>query len=279
MMPTLLAVHAHPDDETITMGGTLARYSAEGVRTVVVTCTRGDLGEVRESLLDGPGDVGALRDRELDCAARTLGVSRLVRLGYSDSGMVGWPENHRPGAFFAADLAEAAARLAAVMREERPEVVVAYDATGGYGHPDHVKAHQVTVTAFEACDAAQTAKLYFVRFPISWSREFVRALHAAGIDAPASAATGADAGPDVAEIGVSDALVTTRIDVRAYVSTKLAALACHASQVGDGHFLARMPRDLAQRLWAVEHFSRENGPSAAAPAPLETETDLFAGLT
>src|SRR6266487_7063975 len=106
-MPTaLLAIHAHPDDETITMGGTLARYSAAGVRTVVVTCTRGDLGEVRDPDLLADVDVAALRARELDAATRRLGVSRVVKLGYSDSGMAGWPENRRPGAFFAADLAE-----------------------------------------------------------------------------------------------------------------------------------------------------------------------------
>src|SRR5258708_1406759 len=102
-MRTLLAIHAHPDDETITMCGTLARYSAEGVRTVVVTCTRGDLGEVRNQRVSNV-DVGAVRDRELETAVQRLGVSRLVRLGYSDSGMAGWPENHRPGAFFSADL-------------------------------------------------------------------------------------------------------------------------------------------------------------------------------
>src|SRR5712691_10483231 len=167
MAKTLLAVHAHPDDETITMGGTLARYSAEGVRTIVVTCTRGDLGEVRDPiLLAGASSVADLRDRELDAAARRLGVSRVVRLGYSDSGMAGWPENHRPGAFFAADLAEAAERVVEIIEQERPQVMVAYDATGGYGHPDHVKAHHVTVKAFESSGAARPARLYFVRLPL-----------------------------------------------------------------------------------------------------------------
>src|SRR6202023_2734535 len=101
-MATLVAVHAHPDDETITMGGTLARYSAEGVRTVVVTCTTGDLGEVRDPNLANEGSVGALRQRELEAATRRLGVSRVIQLGYGDSGMAGWPSNHRHGAFFVA---------------------------------------------------------------------------------------------------------------------------------------------------------------------------------
>jgi LmbE family N-acetylglucosaminyl deacetylase len=274
MARTLLAVHAHPDDETITMGGTLARCSAEGVRTTVVTCTRGDLGEVRDpALLAGATSVADLRDRELDAAARRLGVSRVVRLGYSDSGMAGAPENRRPGAFFAADLEEATARLAEVIEQERPQVMLAYDATGGYGHPDHVKAHHVAVAAFNASGAARPARLYFVRFPLSWSRGFVRALREAGIDAPGSAPAGADAGPHVAEIGTADALVTTRIDVRQYLATKRAALACHASQMPADHFLMRMPDALAKQWWAYEFFSRvDDG------VPDNSEGDLFAGL-
>jgi LmbE family N-acetylglucosaminyl deacetylase len=283
---TLLAVHAHPDDETITTGGTLARYSAEGVRTVVVTCTQGELGWVFEPSLVGQ-DVGTLRDHELETACSTLGVSRLVRLGYYDSGMAGAAENARPGAFAGADLDEAAARLVKVLDEERPRVMLAYDETGGYGHPDHVKAHQVAVAAFETAGTARPEKLYFVRFPLTWSREFVRGLREAGIDAPGSAPAGADAGPDLHEIGVPDALVTTAIDVRRYVPTKLAALACHRSQLPPDHFLRRMPPELAQRLWAYEYFSRECNPTARLklnhqPSPgFETEaleSDLFAGL-
>ena len=271
---TLLAVHAHPDDETITTGGTLARYSAEGVRTVVVTCTQGELGWVFEPTLVGQ-DVGALRERELADACSALGVSRLARLGYADSGMPGVPENERPGAFFAADVHEAADRLVKVLDEERPLVMLTYDETGGYGHPDHVKAHQVAVAAFEAAGAARPEKLYFVRFPMTWSREFVRELREAGIDAPGSAPAGADAGPDLDEIGVADDLVTTAIDVRPYLPSKLAALACHRSQLPPDHFLRRMPLELAQRLWAYEYFSREVGPIGHSAG---LETDLFAGL-
>ncbi len=302
MAKTLLAVHAHPDDETITTGGTLARYSAEGVRTIVVTCTHGDLGEVRDpALLAAADSVADLRDRELDAAAARLGVSRVVRLGYSDSGLAGWPENFRPGALSVADLGEAAARLLEIIEEERPQVMLAYDASGGYGHPDHIKAHQVAVAAFQASGAARPARLYFVRFPLRWSRGFVHALRGAGIDAPGSAPAGADAGPDVAEIGTADELVTTRIDVRDYVATKRAALACHQSQMAADHFLMRMPEALAQELWAFEFFSREDaagdavpraaggaafggGASGAAPRadPADSddpfETDLFAGL-
>jgi LmbE family N-acetylglucosaminyl deacetylase len=266
---TLLAVHAHPDDETITMGGTLARYSAEGVRTVIVTCTRGDLGAINDPRLAGQ-DVATVRQRELDAAARTLGVSRVVQLGYSDSGMTGTPENNRPGAFWSADLGEAAARLAGVIEEEQPQVLVTYDETGGYGHPDHVQAHRLAVAALEALTFSQIPRLCLVRFPLSWSREFVRALREAGIDAPGSAPAGADAGSDVVEIGVPDHLVTTAIDVRAFVPRKLDALTCHASQIPPDHFLRSMPLELAERLWACEFYSCEIG--------LASTSDLFEGL-
>jgi LmbE family N-acetylglucosaminyl deacetylase len=156
------------------------------------------------------------------------------------------------------------------MREEEPQVVLAYDETGGYGHPDHVKAHEVTVAAVAACSPAP--RLYFVRFPLAWSRRFVQALRAAGIEAPASAAAGADAGPGILEIGVPDELVTTRIDVREFVGIKRAALACHASQLAPAHFLRRMSDGLAAELWATECFSRADAP------PGSFETDLFAGL-
>jgi LmbE family N-acetylglucosaminyl deacetylase len=155
-------------------------------------------------------------------------------------------------------------------------VLVTYDETGGYGHPDHLKAHQVGVAAFEASGDARPAKLYFVRIPLGWSREFVRSLRAAGIAAPGSAATGADAGADVLEIGVPDHLVTTAIDVRQYVRIKRAALAAHASQMPPDHFLMRMPPALAERLWQYEYFSCESGPTRAAPGG--HEADLFSGL-
>ena len=274
---TLLAVHAHADDETITMGGTLARYSAAGVRIVVVTCTRGDLGWLLDPSLVGQ-DVATVRDRELKAAGRVLGVSRLAQLGYADSGIAGAPENHRPGAFLSASLDEAAQRLLEIVRQERPQVMVAYDETGGYGHPDHLKSHEVAVAAFEAAGEVRPAKLYFVRFPLSWAREFVRALRAAGIDAPRAAPAGTDVGPEDAEMGVPDHLVTTAIDVRRYVPTKLAALACHASQMPPEHFLRRMPLDLAERLWAYEYFSREAGPAPPSSSSDQPEADLFAGL-
>ncbi len=250
---TLMCVHAHPDDETITMGGTLARYSAEGVRTIVVTCTNGELGAAADQ-----------RKRELLDATAALGVSRVVELGYLDSGMPGQPENHRSGAFFATDTDAAATRLLRVIDEEHPTVLATYDETGGYGHPDHVKAHEVTVAAYQRLPIDARPRLYFVRFPITWSREYVAALRAAGIDAPGSAPSGADAGPEVLEIGVPDELVTTRIDVRGYLTRKRRALGCYPSQLPPDHFLMQMPLQLSARLWAFEQYSFEYGTRAPA---------------
>jgi LmbE family N-acetylglucosaminyl deacetylase len=282
MTGSLLAVHAHPDDETITMGGTLARYSAAGMRTVVVTCTTGDQGEVTDPRLAGLG-LAAVRSAELLAAARTLGVHRVVQLGYGDSGMAGTPENDRPTAFCRADLSEAVSRLLRILDEERPTVMVGYDETGGYGHPDHLRAHELAVAAYDAAPPLiRPARLFFVRFPLAWSRGFVAALRAAGIDAPGSAPSGADAGLSVPEIGVPDDLVTTTLDVRAYVSLKRAALACHASQMPPSHFLRRMPDALAERLWSYEFFSQERSevlPGAPGASRAHARTDLFDGLT
>jgi LmbE family N-acetylglucosaminyl deacetylase len=273
MPRTLLAVHAHPDDETITMGGTLARYSAEGVRTVVVTCTTGDLGEVRDPTLVSQ-DIAAVRASELEAACRVLGVTQVIQLGYGDSGMAGTPENDRPTAFRNVPLDVVSARLVEIVERERPDVMIAYDATGGYGHPDHVRAHEVTAAAFRATsETVRPRRLFFVRFPLTWSRAFVRALREAGIDAPGSAPAGADAGASVTEIGVADELVTTAIDVRAFVPLKLAALASYRSQIPPNHFLRRMPPGLAAELWAREFFSRENGSPTS-----ESDADLFDGF-
>ena len=239
------------------MGGTLARCSAEGMRTVVVTCTRGDLGTVFEPGLFGQ-DVATLRASELECAAARLGVSRVVQLGFADSGI---PVYDRPEAFSAIDPEDASTRLLRVLEAERPSVVVAYDETGGYPHPDHVRAHAIAVAAYRRfLSMGATARLYFVRFPITWSREFVRVLRGHGIDAPGSAPAGADAGPDVVEIGVPDELAPIAFDVSGFVSNKLAALSCHASQFPPDHFLRRMPPDVARRLWATEFFSLECAP-------------------
>ncbi|MDQ6782722.1 MAG: PIG-L family deacetylase, partial [Actinomycetota bacterium] len=172
---TLMAVHAHPDDEATSTGGILARYSAEGIRTVLVTCTDGACG-------DGPGGVKpgeaghdrraviALRRVELEASCAILGVGHLELLEYRDSGMMGWPQNDEPGSFWTTPVDEAAGRLGALMEHYQPDVVVTYDPNGFYGHPDHIQAHRITMLAAEKTGIP--AKVYWPTIPRSRMAEF-----------------------------------------------------------------------------------------------------------
>ena len=181
---TLLAVHAHPDDEALFTGGVLARYAAEGVRTVLVTCTDGDLGEGPGHAAAGSDEAStvAMRRCELEESCRLLGVTHLELLGYHDSGMMGWPQNDASGAFWRSDVDKVAARLAAVLDVYRPQVVLTYGADGFYGHPDHIQAHRVTVAAVER--TASTEKLYFIALPKSALAGFVELAQADGLELP-----------------------------------------------------------------------------------------------
>ena len=162
---TLMAVHAHPDDEATGTGGVLARYAAEGVTTVLVTCTDGRCGDGPGGVKPGepghdPAAVVAMRQAELEASCAALKVTHVELLGYADSGMVGWPTNDAPGAFWGTPLREAAERLAELMRRYRPDVVVTYDENGFYGHPDHIQAHRITMAAIELVDSpAKVSKL------------------------------------------------------------------------------------------------------------------------
>src|ERR1700730_17747593 len=194
MPRTLLAVHAHPDDECIGTGGVLARYAAEGVRSVLVTCTDGAVGEISDPALATPDNLAEVRSHELDESVRILNVSRLVNLGYRDSGMAGTADNDNPASFNQANLDDAVEQVVKVMRAEQPQVVVTYDERGGYGHPDHIRAHQVAVAAFAASgDAAcfplagpvwAPSKLYYKVFPRSDMVRFSERLREAGIEPP-----------------------------------------------------------------------------------------------
>src|ERR1700686_948079 len=148
-MATAVFFHAHPDDEAISTGGTMARMAAEGHRVILVTATRGELGEVPEGLLAPGEDLAERRALELAAACEVLGVARHEYLGYQDSGMAGEPTNDDPSSFWRADVDEAAARLAAILDEEHAQVFVTYDENGGYGHPDHIQVHRVGLRAAE----------------------------------------------------------------------------------------------------------------------------------
>lgn len=280
MPRTLLAVHAHPDDESITTGGTLARYAAEGVRTVVATWTGGDVGEIRDTTLADSETLSAVRARELAEACHILRVARSVLFGYRDSGMRGWAANKHPESLLQADFEEAVGKLVHLIREERPQVVLTYDEQGNYGHPDHVRSHELTVAAcsaaanprrfLDAGPAWPVAGLYFVVFGRSAVARFNRALARAGIAAPVSALSGADAGPDAPPFGVDDARITHAVDVSSYLDVRRRALAAHATQMA-GHWLLQMPTELAREVWSEETYQRADLAAGGRHGPVRED--------
>jgi LmbE family N-acetylglucosaminyl deacetylase len=264
-----MAVHAHPDDEAISTGGILARYADEGVRTVLVTCTNGELGDAPGEIkpddpAHDPRVVVPLRRRELEASSRALGVSHLELLGYHDSGMEGWPQNDAPGSFWQVPVEEAGHRLASLMRHYRPQVVVTYDEHGFYGHPDHIQANRITHAAIAECGIPD--KLYYTALPRSALGGFREAMAAAGIEMPAEAAESPD-------FGTPDELITTYVDCSTVTVRKYASLSAHASQ-SENIFFLRMGEELFGSVMRYEAFIRVQD-TTNAPLP---EDDLFAGL-
>lgn len=281
---TLLCVHPHPDDESIACGGVLARYGCEGVTTHVVTCTGGEAGENLAGIdLDGH-DVTWHRRREMAAAVRALELDGHTWLGYRDSGMAGTEDNQHPDAFAGADLYVAAAGLARLVRRLRPDVVVSDDATGSYGHPDHIQAHRVTERAIAMAadpwwDTGQDTWSVRKRYVHTLSRTRAWRLHdalrAAGLASP----FGDEqlAGPEDLPFGSDDAMVTTRVDVRDVLDRKLDAMRAHRSQMGEDSFFFNLPDDLLADGFGVEEFVLLSG--EVDPASLDgLEDDLFAGL-
>jgi LmbE family N-acetylglucosaminyl deacetylase len=272
---TLMAVHAHPDDESSSTGGILARYGLEGVNTVLVTCTNGEYGDGPDHVKPGeeghdPLQVAKTRLSELEAACEHLGVRHAELLGYHDSGMPDWPYKQRPDVFCNVPLSESAGRLVLLMEHYRPDVVVTYGDYGGYNHPDHRRAHQITMSAIEETDIP--AKLYFIaRRRRDWER-LRQAMEAAGLDAPAppQSQTTPEQEARMTEI---EARITTTVDTSAVSDRKRAALAAHASQL-DRSWWVRFPPELFGDVFAGESFIRERDRSGA----VTPETDLFAGL-
>ncbi|MEU9034441.1 N-acetyl-1-D-myo-inositol-2-amino-2-deoxy-alpha-D-glucopyranoside deacetylase [Streptomyces sp. NPDC048352] len=289
----LLLVHAHPDDESINNGVTMAKYAAEGAHVALVTCTLGEEGEVIPPELahlapDRDDTLGPFRAGELAAAMKELGVTDHRFLGgagrFRDSGMMGAPQNARPGSFWSADPDEAAGYLVEVIRELRPQVLVTYDPNGGYGHPDHIQAHRVAVRGAElAAEAAfrpelgaphAIAKVYWNRVPASVVEEGFERLRAAGAAFPGIAA------PDDVPGVVPDERITAEIGDEdgesVLAAAKAAAMRAHATQIAvDGPFFA-LSNDLGQPLFAREYYELAAGRSGA-PAG-ERERDLFAGV-
>ncbi len=245
-MATVTFFHAHPDDEAIATGGTMASLAAQGHRVVLVTATGGELGEVADGFLRPGETLGERRAVELAEAATILGAARQLFLGYHDSGMEGEDSNARDDVFATADLDEAADRLAAVLSEESSDVLVTYDEHGGYGHPDHVRVHDVGMAA---ADRAGTPVVYLA----TMDRDFMVALR--------TEAAESDHGPDddlegADTMGEPAERITTELDVSPWVAVKREAMRAHASQISEESFFLQMPEDVFARVWGQEWFIR-----------------------
>jgi N-acetyl-1-D-myo-inositol-2-amino-2-deoxy-alpha-D-glucopyranoside deacetylase len=287
----LLLVHAHPDDETINNGATMARYVAEGAHVTLVTCTTGEEGEVlvhdlEHLAADADDALGPHRQAELAQAMAALGVTDYRFLGgpgrYRDSGMMGTPANERPECFWRADLTEAATLLAEVIREVRPQVVVTYDEFGGYGHPDHIQAHRVATygTALAAVasyrpdlgPAWAPAKVYWNAMPRSYVADGIERMKAAGSDF-----FGVESVDDLPFV-VPDSAVSAAIDGTVYVERKLDAMRAHATQIAvDGPFFA-LSNHVGMQAWGQEFYRLASGVAGPVDPTNGWESDLFAGL-
>jgi mycothiol S-conjugate amidase len=279
----LLTVHAHPDDEASKGACTVARYHAEGVRTVLVCCTGGEEGDILNPAMDTPevrADIAATRRKELAASASVIGYDRVVMLGYRDSGMPGSEANSDPRSFAAAPQDEAVGRLVAAIRVERPQVIVTYgEDQQGYPHPDHLRVHEITMLAFEAAgdpskypDAGapwSPSKVYYT----VWSGARVRAMHEKflelGLESPFDEAW--------LERASHDPPFTTVIDVSGFSDVRRLALLAHATQVDPtSKFWFGLPPEVLETVHPIDEYQLARGPSGAAPG--ETETDLFGGL-
>jgi LmbE family N-acetylglucosaminyl deacetylase len=269
---TLMAVHAHPDDESSSTGGVLATYSAEGIRTVVVTCTNGEFGDAPGGIKPGQdghdeATVAQIRLAELRQATKLLGVTDLELLGYHDSGMPEWAYKNRPDAFCNIPATEVTGRISGLIEYYRPQVVITYDDKGLYQHPDHVYASQMAQAAVAATGIP--AKLYLSTIRGSSWGKLREALREAGVDVPDMELTE----EQLAQVAAAEAAITTTVDIRPVLPRKREALMAHVSQIQDSWF-AKLPPDLAEQTFGFEDFVRVRD-TAGAPVP---ESDLFAGL-
>lgn len=277
----LLLVHAHPDDETINNGATMAMYAALGADVTLVTCTRGEEGEVLiedlAHLAASQSDtLGAHREIELADAMRALGISDYRFLGapeiqYRDSGMMDTPPNNREDCFWRADFSEATHHLVEIIDEIKPHVLITYDEIGGYGHPDHIQAHRVAMAAYESAQW-RTPKVYWNVMPRSIIQEGIDAMKAIGSDF-----MGVDDADDL-PFAKDDSFVTAHIDGNDYVGAKMDAMRAHGTQIAvDGPFFA-LSNNLGLQVWGNEYYTLVKGEKSGPFDDKGREIDLFAGL-
>ncbi len=281
---TLMAVFAHPDDESFGIGGTLAYYSNDpDVRVILVCATRGEAGEISDPGLATQEHLGEVRERELRCACQTLGVDALYFLGYRDSGMAGSPDNQHPRALNMADAGEVVGQIVAHIRREKPHVVVTFDETGGYGHPDHVAIHRHAKAAFAAAgdpskypeqiaaglQPYQAQKLYYTAIPHRFFRAVADKMAELGMEIPERYLQRVN-GP----FGLPDEACTTDIYVQDYWDIKQAAVQCHATQLNPDSFFSLLPPEVLRELQAWECFQLAESYVQGD----ENSHDLLAGL-
>ncbi|WP_392542968.1 PIG-L deacetylase family protein [Oryzobacter telluris] len=257
-MPTIVFLHAHPDDEASQTSGAMARAVSEGSRVVVVYATNGDHGESPDDLAEGESLVDRRRD-EAERSAQAIGTHRIVWLGYADSGMSGWEQNSHDGAFASAPLEEAAARFAAVLDEEDADIAVGYDWHGGYGHPDHVKVHQVLHRGAEL--AARPPRLLESTMNRDAMRQFAAAAAAAGQEGFDPDQPMDDGNP----LGTPEAEIHWQVDVSDFLGTRRKALEAHASQTSDVGMMLGMPDDVFAAFFGREHYIEPGREPGMAP--------------
>jgi len=271
---TLMAVHAHPDDEASSTGGVLAKYAAQGMRTVVVTCTNGEFGDAPGQIKPGQDghdelEVARLRLSELRKSSEILGVDHLELLGYHDSGMPEWDYKDRPDAFANIPQELVAARITALIERYRPQVVVSYDDLGLYQHPDHVHAARSAAAAVSS--SGLPAKYYQIAYRRSSWEKVMAALRELGVE------TGEDAWEETpeqrAQMEAEEGRITTTVDIRDVLTLKQEALQAHASQIAESWF-SKIPPEVSRDAFGDETFTRVTD-RTGAPLP---EDDLFAGL-
>ena len=270
----LLAVLAHPDDETFLCGGTLARYASEAGRVSLICATRGEAGEISDPNLARPENLGDVREEELRAACRVLGIQDVIVLRYRDSGMDGAEDNNHPRAFSRAHMGEIVGHVVRIVRSTRPQVLLTFDPNGGYGHPDHIAIHTAAVKAFSAASNPNSypeqlirglrphrpERLYYAVFP----RSAVKSIHAAIRE---SGAPSDFLELDPESMGVPDEEITTVLDVGMYVDQKRQAALCHGTQIQGGDPFDWLPEAIRGDMLAREHFIRVappvNGPAGS----------------
>jgi LmbE family N-acetylglucosaminyl deacetylase len=268
-MATLIAFHAHPDDECLLQSGSLAKAVHDGHRVVVLYATRGEVGEVPNGLLEPGESLVERRMAEAMRSAEALGVHRVAWLGYRDSGMMGTPDNDDPRCFWRADADEAAARVAGILREESADVLTMYDENGTYGHPDHIQVHRVGGRAAELAGTRHVLEATI-------SREHVKALIARAAAAGQEIGNAPDLDDASVVFGMPDEAITTVVDVGDFLDRKRAAIAAHASQVHDtGPFLA-MPPDAFRAALGTEFYIRRGVPAGHRDYDVFTDVESAA---